>query len=67
MVSQETLEKALKEGILFQKEGEFIPNPGIVSLIWHPQLQRWGLAFGTNASDAGFVLLEDYGRLWKSR
>lgn len=68
MISQKELEKALKEGILVQGEGgSFAPNQGRTTLLWHPTLQRWAIAYGMGPSDAGFVLLEDFGRLWKLR
>ena len=66
-VSDEILVDALKRGIKVKSEGGSKPNPGLVSLIWHPTLLRWGLAYGTSATDAGFVLLEDYGRIWELR
>ena len=57
--------KALKKGILIKVEETFEPQMGILSLVYHPQLARYVLVFGTSAQNAGFVLLEDYQRMWK--
>ena len=64
-IKEEILERALKEGILLEVNGEFIPNIGVISLIYHPQLRRYALVFGTTAENAGFVLLEDLNKTWK--
>ena len=66
-VDESVVEEALKKGIKVLRNGSFSDNPGQVSLLWHPSLQRWCFAYGTSAADAGFALLEDYGRLWKLR
>lgn len=57
--------QALKRGIQINSEGEFVDQIGVLSLVWHPQIQRFVLVFGTTAENAAFVLLEDYDRLWK--
>ena len=64
-IKDEILEKALKEGILLENDGKYVPNIGTVSLIYHPQLRRYALVFGTTAANAGFVLLEDLNKTWK--
>lgn len=61
---QDKLALALKEGIRIEKNGIFEKAPGQVSLFWHPGLKRYCLAYGTGANDAGFVLIEDFERLW---
>lgn len=59
------VDQALKNGILIDKNGDFVDSIGPLSLVWHPQLRRYVFVFGTNAENASFVLLEDYGKIWK--
>lgn len=59
------IDAALKKGILIKQKEEFVSVPGHLSLVYHDQLQRYCFVFGTNAENAGFVLLEDYNKLWK--
>ena len=61
----EIIDQALKNGILIDKNGEFVDQIGPLSLTYHPQLRRYVFVFGTNAANAGFVLLEDYNKIWK--
>lgn len=60
------IDSALKRGILIKSpEGNFVHNIGVLTLGYHPQLQRYVFIFGSNAQNAGFVLLEDFNKLWK--
>ena len=59
------IDNALRNGILIEVNGKFVDNIGILSLVYHTQLKRYVLVFGSDATNAGFVLLEDYGKLWK--
>ena len=59
------IDSVLKKGMMILKNGEFVKAPGTISLIYHPQLQRYVFVFGTNAQDASLVLLEDMDKLWK--
>ena len=59
------VDQALKNGILIDKNGDFVDSIGTLSLVWHPQLRRYVFVFGTNAANASFVLLEDIGKTWK--
>ena len=62
----ELIKEALKYSIIVKNDKEeFIDVPGVVTLAYHPRLQRYVLVFGSTAQNAGFVLLEDFGKLWK--
>ena len=59
------LETALKMGIKVKKEGKSETVKGVPVLMWHPLIHRWGIAYGDDMSNAGFAILEDYGKEWE--
>ena len=59
------LEKALKTGIKVKKEEKFETVKGVTVLMWHPMIHKWGIAYGDDMSNAGFAILEDYGKEWE--
>ena len=61
----EIIDKALRNGIKVEVNGQLIDPPGVTSLAYHPQLRRYILVTGSTAQNASFVLLEDYNKLWK--
>ena len=63
-ISTELIIKALKCGIKIKKDNQFINSYGFLSLRFIPQINKFVFTYGTNASDAGYVLVEDYNNTW---
>ena len=59
------IDMALRKGIVIKHGEEYVDVPGHLSMAYHPQLQRYCFVFGSTTENAGFVLLEDYNKLWK--
>ena len=60
-----TINKALKYGILVKKNDKFEEITGFISLVYIQQLATYVLAYGTDSSNAGYVVLKKYGEDWK--
>lgn len=61
------IDKALKEGVSIKQGDSWFPQIGVLTLTYHPQLQRYVFVYGNTAENAGFLLLDDYNRLWRLR
>lgn len=61
------IDRALKEGILIKQGNDWVPQIGVLTLAYHPQLRRYVFIYGSTAENAGFVLLEDFEHLWRLR
>mgnify|MGYP003327581580 CR=1 FL=1 len=64
-VSNDIIISALTNGFM-QKDanGFYKPSTGFVSLAFIKEMNRFVLTAGTNASDAKFVYLDEYGQNW---
>ena len=59
------IERALKEGILYNNNGVFEPSIGNLALVYVQEFHGYLFAFGTNAINAKHVLVKDYGNSWR--
>ena len=64
-INDAKIKKALMHGIKVKNNnGIFIEVQGIISLVYIPQFAKFVLCYGTNAVDAKYVLVENFGKDW---
>lgn len=63
-IETEIVEKALKNSIKVKKDGKFVDITGFVSLTYIPQYSKFILAYGSSATDAGWVYVDKYEKDW---
>lgn len=63
----EVIQDCLKNGIEIEQAGNYVDPVGTLCLVYHPQLRRFVFIFGTNAENAGMVLLEDINKSWRQK
>lgn len=63
-IDSKIIESALKNSIKVKKDEKFVDVTGFVSLTYISQYGKFILAFGTSASDAGWVYVDKYETDW---
>lgn len=63
-IKNDLIKKALIDGIKVKKNGEFVDATGFISLTFINQYNKFVFAYGSGASDAGWVFVEDYEKEW---
>lgn len=63
-LDEKIIKQALTNGIKVNRNGQFVDIKGFISLTYIAQYDKFVLAYGTSAFDAGWVFVDSYQRDW---
>ena len=63
-IDERIINDALKRGIKIKKDNMFIEVFGVNALVFMPQLNKYIITYGTNQTDGGYVMVDEYNHTW---